>query len=80
MPDRDLIDLTEYNSLHKVFRIIPHMKGFISRLKKQKKKFPSYITASELSDSAMTLLRQEQRNFFADEIETIQTSPQVNSK
>ena len=53
------------------------MKRLISRLRKQNK-FPSYITGSELSVSATTLLRQEQQKFFEDEIKTLQTS-QVNS-
>ena len=58
----------KYNSVFREFRVFALMKRLIEQLWKQNRKFPNYTTAFELSDCAMTPLRQEHRKFFADEI------------
>ena len=38
------------------------------------------MTASELADSTMILLRQEQRKAFSEEIKTLEIAPQVKKE
>ena len=75
--DTDILDLSRYNSLYKALRILAYLRRFILKLKKDLKVFPTYITASELGDSMMTLLRQEQRKVYSQEIQTLEVAPQV---
>ena len=67
----------KYNSLYKVLRVLGYVKRFVSKLKKELKKFPRYATASELAVSAMILLPQKQRKAYSEEIKTLKKAPQV---
>ena len=78
--DQDAFDLSKYNSLYKALRVLAYVKRFVSKLKKELKDFPRYVTASELADSTMTLLRQEQRKAYSEEIKTLEIAPQVKKK
>ena len=72
----DIIDLSAQRSLRKALRIVAYVKRFIS-ICKYETSYPNFITASELTDAMNNLLIQEQKNFYYDEINTLQTSPQV---
>ena len=74
------LDLSKYNSLYKALRVLAYVKRFVSKLKKELKDFPRYVTASELADSTMTLLRQEQRKAYSEEIKTLEIAPLVKKK
>ena len=78
--DQDALDLSKYNSLYKALRVLAYVKRFVSKLKKELKDFPRYVTASELADSTMTLLRQEQRKAYSEEIKTLEIAPQVKKR
>ena len=53
------------------------MKRFVSKLKKELNDFPRYMTASELADSTMILLRQEQQKAYSEEIKTLEKARQI---
>ena len=78
--DQDVFDLSKYNSLHKALRVLAYVKRFVSKLKKELKDFPRYVTASELAYSTMTLLRQEQRKAYSEEIKTLEIAKQVKKE
>ena len=70
--DQDALELSKYNSLCKALLVLAYVKRFVSKLKKKLKDFPRYVTASELADSTMTLLRQEQRKAYSEEIKNLE--------
>ena len=78
--DQDALDLSKYNSLFKALRVLAYVKRFVSKLKKELKDLPRYVTASELADSTMTLLRQEQRKAYSEEIKILEIAPQVKKE
>ena len=72
----DIIDLSAQRSLRKALRIVAYVKRFIS-ICKYKTSYPNFITISELTEAMSNLLIQEQKKFYSDEINTLQTSSQV---
>ena len=44
--DQDSLDLSKYNSLYKTLRVLAYVKRFVSKLKKELKDFPRYVTHS----------------------------------
>ena len=72
-----IFDLTKRNSFEKSLRIVATVKRALSRFKGEDKKFPSYITSDERTESLSILLRQEQELFYKDEVSTLNTKSQV---
>ena len=77
---KDVIDLSRFNSLYKVLRILAYVRRFIDKLKKNVVVFPSYITAPELTESVIILIRQEQKKRYSEEIQTLEIAQQVKPK
>ena len=71
-------DLTKQNSFEKSLRVVANVKRALSRFKGEDKKFPSYITSDERTESLFILLRQEQGLFYKDEVSTLKTKSQVD--
>ena len=74
--EKDVIDLSKFNSIYKVLRIHAHARRFIDKLKKNLVVLPSYITAQ----SIMILIRQEQKKRYSEEIRTLEMAQQVKPK
>ena len=77
---KDVIDLSRFNSLYKVLRILAYARRFIDKLKKNVVVLPSYITAPELTESIIILIRQEQKKRYSEEIRTLEIAQQVKPK
>ena len=77
---KDVIDLSRFNSLYKVLRILAYARRFINKLKKNVVVLPSYITAPELTESIIILIRQEQMKRYSEEIRTLEIAQQVKPK
>ena len=77
---KDVIDLSRFNSLYKVLRILAYARRFIDKLKKHVVVLPSYITAPELTQSIIILIRQEQKKRYSEEIRTLEIAQQVKPK
>ena len=73
-----IFDLTKQNSFEKSLRIVATVKRALSRFKGEDKKFPSYITPDERTESLFILLRQEQGLFYKVEVSTLKTKSQVD--
>ena len=65
---KDVIDLSRFNFLYKVLRILAYARRFIDKLKKNVVVLPSYITVPELTESTITLIRQEQKKRYWEDI------------
>ena len=77
---KDVIDLLRFNSLYKVLGILAYARRFIDKLKKNVVVLPSYITAPELTESIIILIRQEQKKRYSEEIRTLEIAQQVKPK
>ena len=77
---KDVIDLSRFNSLYKVLRILAYAGRFIDKLKKNVVVLPSYITAPELTESIIILIRQEQMKRYSEEIRSLEIAQQVKPK
>ena len=75
---KDVIDLSRFNSLYKVLRILAYARRFIDKLKRNVVVLPSYITAPELTESIIILIRQEKKR-YSEEIRTLEIA-QVKPK
>ena len=73
-----IFDLTKENSFEKALRIVSTVKRAFSRLKREGKNFPEYITFDERTEALCILLRQEQGLFYKNEISTLKTKNQVD--
>ena len=73
--DQDALDLSKYSSLYKALRVLAYVKRFVSKLKKELKDFPRYVTASTI-----ILLRQEQRKAYCEKIKSLEIAPQQVKK
>ena len=71
-------DLTKQNSFEKSLRIVATVKRALSLFKGEDKKFPSYITSDERTESLSILLRQEQGLFYKNGVSTLKTKSQVD--
>ena len=78
---KDVIDLLRFNYLYKVLRILAYAGRFIDdKLKKNVVVLPSYITAPELTESIIILIRQEQKKLYSEEIRTLEIAQQLKPK
>ena len=77
---RDVIDLSRFNSLYKVLRILAYARRFIDKLNKNVVVLPSYTTTPELTESIIILIRQEQRKRYSENIRTLEVAQQVKPK
>ena len=77
---KDVIDLSRFNSLYKVLRILAYARRFIDKLKKNVFVLPNYITAPELTESIIILIGQEQMKRYSEEIRTLEIAQQVKPK
>ena len=73
------IDFPAQGSLKRAFRIVAHVKKFIS-IGKSEASHPNFSIASEITEAMNNLLVQEQKQIFLDEIKTLQTIPQVKKE
>ena len=71
---KDVIDYSRFNSLIKVLQILAYANRLNDKLKKNVVVLPSYLTASELTESIIFLIRQEQKKRYSEEIQTLLTS------
>ena len=75
----DIFDLSLFNSLPKLLRVVAYFKRFMQRICIPDIKGSSGIVSScEMTEAMMIFLRQEQKVFF-NEIKTLETIPQVKS-
>ena len=66
--------------VYEVLRILAYAGRFIDKLKKNVVVLPSNITAPELTESAIILIRQEQKKRFSEEIQTLEIAQYVKPK
>ena len=71
--------MSKYNSFYKAIRILAYVERSVSKLKKELKDFPRYVTASERADSTTILLQQEQRKAYSEDIKTVEISLQMKN-
>ena len=73
----DVIDLSKYNSLKKVLRVVAYVKRFINAMKHKRVSRAIFVSTEEITEAVMIILRQEQSKYHSEEIAALQSGPQV---